>query len=691
MSRTSTTLSPLLLSLLLAVSAGHVGALCGSSQAASQDVAQAPPVSILSLDVVAIDHNGRVPDDLGQNDFTVTVNGEPRRVLWVRHVSRGPGAVNDAELRQETRAGVVTYAAESVRTVLIVVDQTTLRRGAERATMAAVNAFVDRLGLDDRLGVLRLPLPPDMLIELSTDRPSARDAVRQVASVAVPAAGADVEDVFARPQPDPNRATVVDPDRTGDPERVTPPEIEQPVVSPDATADPNQGRFAVSLQSLQGLLSGLRKLPGRKIVAFFSAGLPGSGPVDIRPIAEEAAAARATVHVFGLEGVRGQDGQTPSLAPFEALAAATGGRSARLDRRPERTIEAILPELSSCYVLGIEAGSPGSPGAAARPSPIRVSVTRKGLTVRAPAYLAHTDDPEDVVPAYAPPPTASPAPAGGTAAGATAAPSAAPRSSTAAEREVDLRRALARMTAYVESYVREYSALVAEEDYYQSAGAGYARRQIRLKSDVLIVRPGDAREWMCFRDIFEVDGFSQGDREDRLKRLFLDPTHWATAELQAIKEESARHNIGPVVRNLNVPLFPLSVLEPMNVMRFRFRFGRKQESDGVERWRIDYEELIRPTLVSTHAGDDVPIAGSFLIDPMTGAVVESFLTADTEWGRAELKVKYRRDADLGFWVPAEMTEYYRSQKYVTLADGRATYSKFRRFQVKTEQTITVPK
>lgn len=691
MSRTSTTLSPLLLSLLLAVSAGHVGALCGSSQAASQDVAQAPPVSILSLDVVAIDRNGRVPDDLGQNDFTVTVNGEPRRVLWIRHVSRGPGAVNDAELRQETRAGVVTYAAESVRTVLIVVDQTTLRRGAERATMAAVNAFVDRLGLDDRLGVLRLPLPPDMLIELSTDRPSARDAVRQVASVAVPAAGADVEDVFARPQPDPNRATVVDPDRTGDPERVTPPEIEQPVVSPDATADPNQGRFAVSLQSLQGLLSGLRKLPGRKIVAFFSAGLPGSGPVDIRPIAEEAAAARATVHVFGLEGARGQDGQTPSLAPFEALAAATGGRSARLDRRPERTIEAILPELSSCYVLGIEAGSPGSPGAAARPSPIRVSVTRKGLTVRAPAYLAHTDDPEDVVPAHAPPPTASPAPAGGTAAGATAAPSASRRSSTDAEREADLRRALARMTAYVESYVREYSALVAEEDYYQSAGAGYARRQVRLKSDVLIVRPGDAREWMCFRDIFEVDGFSQGDREDRLKRLFLDPTHWATAELQAIKEESARHNIGPVVRNLNVPLFPLSVLEPMNVMRFRFRFGRKQESDGVERWRIDYEELIRPTLVSTHAGDDVPIAGSFLIDPMTGAVVESFLTADTEWGRAELKVKYRRDADLGFWVPAEMTEYYRSQKYVTLADGRATYSKFRRFQVKTEQTITVPK
>jgi hypothetical protein len=111
----------------------------------------------------------------------------------------------------------------------------------------------------------------------------------------------------------------------------------------------------------------------------------------------------------------------------------------------------------------------------------------------------------------------------------------------------------------------------------------------------------------------------------------------------------------------------------------------------VERWRVDYEEVLRPTVVTTNDDADVPITGSFLIDPMTGAIIESRLVADISRGRAELTVKYRRDPELGFWVPAEMTEFYRSRSYVTLADGRATYSNFRRFQVKTEQTIKVPK
>ncbi|MEW5982250.1 MAG: hypothetical protein AB1806_07750 [Acidobacteriota bacterium] len=646
---------------------------------------------IVSFDLVVVDRSGRVPDDLGPDDFQVTINGSPTRVLWVRHVSRGPGAESDAARRQDARRGLATFAAEPARTVLVLIDQTTMRQGSERAAAAAVNAFVDRLGLDDRLGVIRLPLQPETLIELSTDRPAAREAVRQTVSLAAPSPTADVEGLQARMQADPNRATVVDPDRAGDPERVVPPEVDRQLSALEVP--PPQSEFDLALRGgalagLYDLLVALGKAPGRKVVAFFSAGVHGATQNDVRRTALAAAAARAMVYAFGLDGARGPSGQMPDVGPLEAVAAATGGRYVKLDRKPERTIETVMPELSAAYVLGIEARAFPD-----RPVPMRVSLGRKTLVLRSPQWLAATEDPDDLVPVTTPASTLAPAmPAVAPGEGApSGGDTAARRLSEVLARDEDLRHALARMTAYVESYVREYAALVAEEDYYQTAGTGSARQIARLRSDVLLVRPGDAKAWLCFRDVFEVDGRALRDREDRLKRLFLDPSLRAVAQLQAIKDESARHNVGPVIRNLNVPLFPLVVLERENLLRFRFKLGKKQESDGVERWRVDYEELLRPTIVTTNDDEDVPITGSFLMDPMTGAVIESSLIADTKWGRAELKTKYRRDALLGFWVPAEMTEYYRSRSYATLADGRATYGNFRRFQVRTEQTITVPK
>ena len=66
------------------------------------------------------------------------------------------------------------------------------------------------------------------------------------------------------------------------------------------------------------------------------------------------------------------------------------------------------------------------------------------------------------------------------------------------------------------------------------------------------------------------------DREDRLKRLFLDPSVEAKAQLNQILADSARYNIGQVARNINVPLFPLKFLRPEHLSRFRFRLdGRK--------------------------------------------------------------------------------------------------------------------
>ena len=180
------------------------------------------------------------------------------------------------------------------------------------------------------------------------------------------------------------------------------------------------------------------------------------------------------------------------------------------------------------------------------------------------------------------------------------------------------------------------------------------------------------------------------DRDDRLKRLFLDPTPEAQARLQAVTDESARFNVGPVARNINVPLFPLSILKTYNRLRFDFKLGRDADSAGVRVWRVEYSERLRPTLVKDLQGDDVPVSGWFLVDQLTGAIVETSVRTSRGPATGEMLVRYRRDPVLGLWVPAQMRETFRDGRFA-ITDGQATYSNFRRFQVTTEQKIVIPK
>jgi hypothetical protein len=77
-------------------------------------------------------------------------------------------------------------------------------------------------------------------------------------------------------------------------------------------------------------------------------------------------------------------------------------------------------------------------------------------------------------------------------------------------------------TAYSHQFVERFSNVVAEERYEQEITA--PRRKRLLVSDFLLVKyPGDAL-WQSFRDVAEVDGKPIRDREDRIMKLFLEPS-----------------------------------------------------------------------------------------------------------------------------------------------------------------------
>ena len=246
---------------------------------------------------------------------------------------------------------------------------------------------------------------------------------------------------------------------------------------------------------------------------------------------------------------------------------------------------------------------------------------------------------------------------------------------------------------YVATYERTFVGVVAEETYRQELrGIGAtdqrgfaleARAQRRdLKSDMLLVRAPAGDRWIQFRDVFEVDGKPVRDRAERLTKLFLQPSASAQQQVDDIAAASARYNIGGVNRNINLPVLALAVLEPQNRAWFSFKGARKPGN----LFDLEFREERSGTLIRTAGDQSLPSRGRFTIDLDSGRVLSSELVAESGALRARIEVTYAFEPSMGFFVPREMREKYALSSGSTI-EGRATYAKFRRYQVMVNETI----
>jgi len=269
---------------------------------------------------------------------------------------------------------------------------------------------------------------------------------------------------------------------------------------------------------------------------------------------------------------------------------------------------------------------------------------------------------------------------------------------------------LARAGAYVADFHRQLASIVAEERYVQDWWPGRAQGATDiahrvLLSDLLLVKPVGDAPWMEFRDVFEVDGRPIRERNERLLKMFLEPSPSAAGQISRILNESARFNIGDIQRNVNTPIFPLQFLEAANQPRFKF----KQTSDrrpktltaaapadaafrvSTEVWVIAYDEKQSGTMIKTARMKDLPSHGRFWIEPASGRVLMSELIAENREVRATIDVSFQSEPLLGLLVPVEMRERYARNQTHSLVEGRATYGKFRQFQVNTDETFLLKK
>ena len=645
--------------------------------------AQMPP---LAVDIVVLDKAGRAPDSIAPSDLAVTLGGQARSVLWVRRVSRGPGALSDAAVRRETGQPGTVYVAEPSRTVIMAVDERSFPAGGERLAIQVAAALLDRLGMNDRVAVVRLPLVPDPALALTTERPVIRDAIGRIA-------GRFGIEERAQDGVTPDWRHVgkdlIDPRRNAA-------EAERPM--PPIRADVPDGSAAGAGDSLDGLLrtfAALSKLPGRKTVAFLSTGLDDSAAPRIMTVARAAADARASLYVFDLGAAAGGSGSAADANLLARLARAAGGVSVAPGRNPAKDIELLMPELQACFQVGLQREDLD---VRAADGPLRVEARRAGLLVRAPSFVGvRAPATEDVEPPPAPKPAEVQPRRPESYRGGGRVQPVSPPVPVSSARSPELEILLGRLTDYVQAYTGHYSALVAEESYRQSVP--FERLQRSLRSDLLFVRSEPSAEWVSFRDVFEVDGKPVRDRDLRLEKLFLAPAPEARARLEAIRDESARYNLRPIVRNINVPLYPLKILLPENLGRFVFSLGPAAEAGGVKVRSVTFTEAGRPALVRDLEGNDVPLQGRFLVEPTTGAIIESTVSAELTTCFASIVVRYARNTKMGLWVPTEMKERYSAVVRVgmmrqagdSLLEGTARYSNFRRFQVSTEEKVIVPK
>ena len=656
-------------------------------------VLERPPV--LVVETIVTDRKGAPVTTLRVTDFQVTVDGRRRPGAALARLYRGPGAAALAASVTATSAGETQPVAESARTIVIVVDQPSLGPGDQTRARQIVAACLDSLGIADEVAVVPLPLRRGATIAFE------RAAVRQAVASIKPlrAAGAEalaIESAEERPG-----ARIDEP-----PDRDT-----RPLAGDAAEVSPAILK-AHALSSLGGLETVLRSLatsPGAKTVLFVSAGLVTDGArLESAAVAEAAALAQA--RIFGLQvptsAVAYRDAGEIDL---RALAAETGGSLVRLPEKPEAALEKLAGQLSFSYLLML-APMPGD----SDPVPHAIGVAlpqRKDLAVQAPKRVAPGRVTAEAISASlspramaaASPPPIARRPAAPPEPGVATSPN---RLSFA--HDPDVNPFIARVSEYIAEYGRELSSVVSEETYTQETNAagnivlqgvvldgktakavpvsgGKAART--LVSDYLQVRIPNFQGWLPFRDVFEVDGQRVRDREDRLVKLFVQSSPSRALEnAQAIVRESARYNLGSVHRDLNFPTLALWFLEPVSTRRFNFRKVGEETLQGRRVWVVEYTEVVRPTFVKTPAGGNIVSSGRIWAEPTTGRVHRTLLTA----GIATITVEYAVRPEVpGLWLPVSMEEQYRSGTVVIT--GKATYAKFRQFQVQTMEQIQLPK
>lgn len=675
-------------------------------------------IDLVAVDVTVLSRGGDPVTGLSAADFTILVDGKPRPIVSARLVEAGAPPVSPA---QPAAAPTTAHDEAQRRWILIVVDRDHIPAGEGQAMLEAAAAFVDTVQADDRVALWTLPYAGGALRFTES-----RDTLTQRLRLAVGA---------YRPPYGPwmigrDEAILADDNVPGVLDGIVARECHrQPQTCPqevanqarDVARDARQ-RAEATLAGLHALIDALASIDGPKHLVLVT-----GGPVTsldnlsrITAVGARAAEARVTIHALQVrdasyqartDQMRAEPAQVDQTQSAAYLVAGATGGLAITPATGAVAFDRLRRDLSASYVLVFETDAADRDGKAhaievlvrglGRGSVVRARRSFRAETLAAPASEA-PQAPSPAEPA-APPP--APAPAAPEPVG------------------TDPGDMAERLAEYAETFEHDLAAVVAEERYVQiiqpwrgqpggpdrepalrwlsagdkppRTGPIIARRQ--LVSDVLMAQLKD-QQWVSYRDVAEVDGDAVRDRTERVQRLFLSSSPDRFAAFQQIAMESARYNLGDLRRDVNLPTVTLSLLRRVNHPRFQFKRQKDETIDGRVCRVLAYQEKLSPSLLSTRNSGDIFIYGRVWLDQQDGRVWRTELRFDRGAGaggfRSYVRVDYGVFEGLGSLVPVRMWEWHEGVNQLgriggdlTGAQGLATYTKIRRFQVTTSESI----
>ena len=358
-------------------------------------------VELVSVDITALDTNGRQVTDLTAADLQVEIDGAQRQVASVEYIrSADPlrviGAAPKIVAPDETFSSSNAKGAPRGRLIVLLIDQGNIRTGTARSSMTSAKKFVDTLTPEDRVAVIAVPGPGE-LVDFTTNHDRVREALLRVVG------SADVlksrfnlsitEAMSLYLHSDVQMAAnVILRECVG---AAAAAELErcEREVEQDAAEIINEVRHRTqdSVHGIRAVLQSLAAFEGPKSVILISEGLIFEGlGAEADDLASVAADARATLDVLMLDvpQVDASQSRRPTtpredrnlqVTGLEQIAGAARGELYRINVSADFAFDRISRSLDGYYLLGVESRPDDRNGRRHR---IGVKTTRRGVTIR---------------------------------------------------------------------------------------------------------------------------------------------------------------------------------------------------------------------------------------------------------------------------------------------------------------------
>lgn len=364
---------------------------------------------VVAVDVGVIDRSGRPVRDLTIDEFAITVDGRPRRLRSAEYVALR--RLEDDTRPTTPRPFSTNLGTAPGRLIMLVVDQSNIRRGAGREALASAREFVAGLNDEDRVALQLIP-GAGPLVEFTSNHVRVMQMLDSVVGQAVEAeqsgrVGIAEAVAIAERDDESTWQEVLERECAGDHDAASLEQCRQTLLNEvrivHAAARSNTES---SLLSLRQIMDRLALTPDAKTLVLVSEGLIVDRDfVDLDWVADRAAEARVTIYGIRLSSPH-YDAAMVRTSPtrevdqrlraegMDMLVSATRGTVFPVAVNAAAAFTRLDLEISAYYLLSFEPELADRDGKAHE---IAVRVTRPGVTVRARQRFV-ADPPDTVVP-----------------------------------------------------------------------------------------------------------------------------------------------------------------------------------------------------------------------------------------------------------------------------------------------------